>query len=381
MSQIKSPACYDVSHWKIIHDFKAIHPRPYLMITKASEGVRFVDDTFVRYMVGMQEAGILRGCYHWLNCNMTGSDQARHFLRVVSGYIGLNDLLIVDVEEEGTTARQIQDWLETVRQSYPQNILMIYSRAEMLNRIPMNEGEKRYFRSIPIWTAGYPTYPDRWPSVPPDYIPDARQWGPVYLWQYSKDGVVTGITGDVDCNWVSPVLQLILGHRTRPDENPTEETMTGSELSAALQPLTDALNRIAVVLEKGGGTQPPPPGPIVIESVYQVVEKDSNPNGLVVVYKTPDVNDVNTDRFPVKPTQVVHVINSWRDVPSSLVGWSKMNDIDKQNTYLEWVCVHEGQIKNANGKWRAFPEIFLAGGSTRAEYCWMLRSCLGAKVG
>lgn len=219
---IKTPPVYDVSHWKEIPDFKAITPRPFLVLTKATEGVSYVDPTFVRYMAGMREIGCHRGAYHFHRKMYDGRGQARHFLSVVNSYADDNTILILDVEEGGEDIGQLWAWFETVRANRPRNRLMIYSRKNILDPIQMSQGEADYFRRIPVWTAGYPGGVDDINEPPADYIPNQTRWGPVVLWQYTDSGRVTGISGDVDCNWISPTFAAILGG-TQPGEEPMNQ--------------------------------------------------------------------------------------------------------------------------------------------------------------
>src|SRR3990172_481091 len=213
---IKLPPVYDVSHWKEIPDFKAISPRPILMITKATEaypelGYKDTDEKFIRFMTDMMEIECIRGAYHFFRKFADAKRQAEHFINIISKIDILpTDILVLDVEEGGETASQLWVWFETVKRAYP-NLLMLYSRKNILDPIAMTYGEKEYFRKIPIWTAGYPYFPDLYSAVPASYIPDRSKFGPGGLWQYSSHGKVTGIIGDVDLNWISPEFQAVIG--------------------------------------------------------------------------------------------------------------------------------------------------------------------------
>jgi len=217
---IKAPACYDVSHWKEIPDFQAVNPRPALFITKATEGYpgsghNHTDDKFFRFMEGFQSIGCMRGAYHFFRRHVDAKRQAEHFLSVISKLDILpTDLLILDVEEGGETAAQLWIWFETVRRACPANPLILYGRKNLLDPIPMTEGEKAYFRKIPTWLAGYPYFPDMFSSIPKGYTPDQSKYGEPWLWQYSAHGKVEGIVGDVDLNWIHPTLLAILATNT-----------------------------------------------------------------------------------------------------------------------------------------------------------------------
>ena len=202
---IKSPPVYDVSAWKEILDFTLVNPRPLLFITKATEGASFVDSKFVRFFQGMASIGVARGVYHFHRKAYDAVRQANHFINTIRGHITDKDLLILDVEEGGESALQLKTWLDTVRAAFPRNRLLIYSAKWILDSIPMTAAQKTYFKQIDIWIAGYPYLPDLW-SYPTGYIPDQTKWGKVVLWQYSDKGVVSGVQGSVDLNWIDPVF-------------------------------------------------------------------------------------------------------------------------------------------------------------------------------
>jgi len=147
------------------------------------------------------------------------------------------DILALDLEEGGESAAQIIQWLDYVQGALP-NLIMIYSAKIILDPIPMTEAQKARLKQFPIWTAGYPWFPDLFSSVPSGYVPDQSKWGPVWLWQYSSHGKVEGISGDVDCNWISPVFyEMIknLGSDPTPEPDP-EPTPGGPMQGRVLRP-------------------------------------------------------------------------------------------------------------------------------------------------
>jgi GH25 family lysozyme M1 (1,4-beta-N-acetylmuramidase) len=215
---IKSPVCYDTSHWKIVPDFALVSPRPALVITKATEcypGAPFnniTDPTFARYFADLRQDGIRRGCYHFFRKAYDATRQARHFVETIRPHINANDILALDIEEGGETAAQILTFLDYLVFAYPSNIVMLYSRKNLLDPIPMTDAQKRRMKAFPVWVAGYPNIPDIFDQVPTGYIPDTSKYGPVWLWQYTEQGQVTGISGETDCNWIHPTLyDLISG--------------------------------------------------------------------------------------------------------------------------------------------------------------------------
>lgn len=221
---IKEPAVYDISHWKDVPNFNLIRPRPLLILTKATEDVSFVDGDFVRFMKGIKDAGIHRGCYHFHRKGFDGGKQAEHFIRTIDPHIDDKTILALDVEEGNEDASSLWEWFETVKQKYPRNILMLYSSRRILDTIGMTFAERVYFRMIPTWIAGYPFEPDLYTTIPNFYVPDPTRFGTPWLWQYSEKGQIEGIIGDVDLNVIDPILIKELGEPPDPVP-PTGEPM------------------------------------------------------------------------------------------------------------------------------------------------------------
>lgn len=220
MTAIKLPAAYDVSRYVDIQDFTKIDPRPRMMGTKATEGTTYKDPRFIEYMAGMRQIGCARLCYHFHRKANNPTTQARHFVDTVAPYIDDDTLLALDLEEGGETAAQIIAWFQYVMSVLPNNQVILYSRQLLLDSIPMTTAQRTFMKQIPIWTAGYPSNPDLYDSVPAFYVPDQDKFGPVWMWQYSEDGIVAGIQGKTDLNWMAPALLDIIGGVKPPEEEP-----------------------------------------------------------------------------------------------------------------------------------------------------------------
>lgn len=241
---IKTPPAYDISHYEEVLDFKLVKPVPKLVICKATEGTTWVDDKFYRFMAGLKGAGIRRGAYHFHRKAYDPVAQANLFhTACLQAGVDKHDILVLDVEEGGESADQLQVWFQMVSYWYPDNLLMLYSRKNILDPIPTTllEGQdeheidklifhthplnliettasqSEFFRHIPVWTAGYPANPDLYATVPSWYVPDQTRWGPPWMWQYTDAGVVEGVQGKVDLNWMSPELLAWLGEDVPPD--------------------------------------------------------------------------------------------------------------------------------------------------------------------
>jgi GH25 family lysozyme M1 (1,4-beta-N-acetylmuramidase) len=217
---IKYPPTYDVSHWKSISDFRQISPRPWLMITKATEGTTIIDTKFIPFMDGMKLIGCHRGVYHFNRKAQGAVRQADFFCNTIRSHIDDNTILILDMEEGGEKGCDVLAWFDYVRTQFPRNRVLWYTSKETLKTFVATAAERTALAKIPLWVAGYPANPDLFEVIPAAYIPCGL--GAVVMWQYSAKGQITGIIGDVDLNLVTPLYQAILGEPPAPIEPPTE---------------------------------------------------------------------------------------------------------------------------------------------------------------
>lgn len=208
---IKTPVAYDTSYWESIPDFAKVNPRPLYVATRATLGKDYTDPTFVRYFTDLGFDGIRRGAYHAFRKAQDAKEQARKFISVVKPFVTNKDVLEFDFEEGGETAAQLLTWLEVVHSQFPANLIMVYSRRNLMDQIVMTAAQKLEMKRYPVWVAGYPPDPDIYNEVPDFYIPDPTRWGPVYMWQYSDQAIVEGVKGEVDVNWLSPDFIKWLG--------------------------------------------------------------------------------------------------------------------------------------------------------------------------
>lgn len=224
---VKPDPAYDTSHWKEVPNFADVEPRPVLVFTKATEcypGAPFnntTDPTFEPYFKDLDQDGILRGAFHFSRKAYSPIRQATHFIRVIAPLLKPNDILALDLEEGGETAAYIITWLDAV-EAVLSNEIWIYGRKNLLDPIPMTAREAERLKKYPTWIAGYPTFPDLFSAIPSWYVPNQNKWGPVAMWQYTDKGRVTGIPGNVDCNWIAPWMLEKLKQIPVPQPEPEE---------------------------------------------------------------------------------------------------------------------------------------------------------------
>jgi lysozyme len=153
---------------------------------KATEGVGRVDKYFVRNWRRTQEAGLVRGAYHFFVPGKSGRSQAMNFISAVE--LEKGDLPpVLDVEQSNGVPsekirKNVKEFLDTVEEYY--NVRpIIYSNVDFYNHHLKGD-----FDDYPLWVAHY-LRKDR-PRI-------TRQW---LFWQHSEQGRVNGILHKVDFN-------------------------------------------------------------------------------------------------------------------------------------------------------------------------------------
>jgi lysozyme len=157
---------------------------------KASEGIGYIDPMFMRNAVAAKKAGLKLGFYHWLRPDNTDVQvEAQCFIEAISGLD--YDWIVCDVEEAyGRNIAYVRDylsrWLSLVQEATGK-VPIIYTGLSFANTYLGGA-----FTSYPLWIAHY-TNADE---------PGQTMWSDWVCWQYTEHGSVTGISGDVDLNWM-----------------------------------------------------------------------------------------------------------------------------------------------------------------------------------
>jgi lysozyme len=157
---------------------------------KATEGEGLKDVRFRENFDGAKAAGLVRGAYHFFRPDKDAEAQAQSFLHVVPTLSSGDLPPMLDVEvgaaKDATSILDgIQTWVEAV-----ENVL---GRQPILYTYPSFwtqtlRGSAR-FSGYLLWIAHYTMKPT--PTLP-------RGFGDYVLWQFSEQGQVDGIAGNVD---------------------------------------------------------------------------------------------------------------------------------------------------------------------------------------
>lgn len=153
---------------------------------KATGGITFTDPQFQNNWQQIKGAGMTRGAYHFFDPDDDAQKQADHFIATVTLESGdLPPVLDIEVEQGQSPAEideEITVWLKAIEAHYHVKPI-IYSDYSFLKR-DLPEG----FCDYPLWLAEYT-------SKTPGGVACWDKWD---FWQYSAEGKVDGISGNVD---------------------------------------------------------------------------------------------------------------------------------------------------------------------------------------
>lgn len=179
----------DVSKHNGEIDFNQVSDDNYQFVfIKASEGKTYQDDAFERNYAGARDAGLKVGAYHFFRKNRSGKEQAENFLNVIKGK-PMDLPLVIDLEDDwgnGATIDRksaLERVLEMINilndKGYP---VMIYTNLD---------GYGKYYKDMlgdhDLWLCSFTS---------PDLLPEL----PHRIQQFSHEGKVAGVDGDVDLN-------------------------------------------------------------------------------------------------------------------------------------------------------------------------------------
>jgi len=196
---INSPGKYlvygiDVSHhqgdinWKKVKSMVSNDRRVSFAFIKATEGITRQDKHFSKNWKESRSAGIIRGAYHFYYPSRDARKQADNFIKQVKLEPG--DLPpVVDIEHSnGKSKKQICEGLKTfmdILEKHYNTSPVLYTNISFYYTYLADD-----FRNYTVWISGYHGE-DRFKEK------FTEAW---HFWQYSENGRIDGIKGEVDCN-------------------------------------------------------------------------------------------------------------------------------------------------------------------------------------
>jgi len=187
----------DVSkHQGIIDWAKAFDSGVRQVFIKVTEGVGYIDPNAVRNSDGAFKANIQVGYYHFASLNdkeevQDAEKEAKCFLDALKPLAPNSLPIVLDLETNAAklTKDEVLAWIKAffkALEAAGHKDYMLYSYEPFLKaNLPDNHG----LGNIPLWIAAYTNKPN---------IP--KGWKNYKLWQYSSEGKVAGINGNVDLN-------------------------------------------------------------------------------------------------------------------------------------------------------------------------------------
>lgn len=158
---------------------------------KATEGVGFVNNHFVRDANAAAAAGLKVGAYHYARPAGDAKQQAASFASQIALVPTQTLPPVLDIEvDEGLSAKQLEEWIDT----FMTELKSLTGRTPMLYTYKYfwmgQMGNTTRFSEYPLWLAAYQ-----------DTAPEpVGGWDKLAFWQRSGSGRVAGIETDVDMN-------------------------------------------------------------------------------------------------------------------------------------------------------------------------------------
>lgn len=182
----------DVSHhqglvsWEDVAESKKI----VFAIAKATGGETYTDPQFAFNWHGIRATGLVRGAYHFFYAVDDPQKQLDNYLSAVGSFkaTDLPPLLDVEITDNVTTEVLVEgvlQWLQLAEQATKRTPIL-YSDLSFAQQYFQDPRFSKY----PLWTADYG------PSV--SNLP--KPWQHWSIWQYSQNGTVDGVQGEVDLN-------------------------------------------------------------------------------------------------------------------------------------------------------------------------------------
>jgi len=183
----------DVSHWQGDINWNSVHNSGNsFAFVKATEGDGLTDSRFITNMNGASANGMLVGAYHFARPDLGNSatDEANYFVEVAGDYISQGYLRpVLDLEYGASLGKEaLSDWVETWAST-------VRSKTGVSPIIYVNSNYAKNYLNQDIsqndlWIAHW--------TYDPSLNPSTGIWTNWVFWQYSNNGRVSGIEGDVD---------------------------------------------------------------------------------------------------------------------------------------------------------------------------------------
>lgn len=189
----------DVSNWQADLDVSKVAAD--FVITKATEGVGYVNPSCDRHYNQAVKSGKLVGVYHFArNTQNSARAEAEFFLKHTEGYWkNKNTVLVLDWEDVNTSnVAWAKEWLDIVYQRTGVRPL-IYMSESVVNSHDWSSVVKGNYG---LWVARYRDYTAdyNYDMSNAGAKPNVRHWPFYFIWQWTSSGRLDGYGGNLDLN-------------------------------------------------------------------------------------------------------------------------------------------------------------------------------------
>lgn len=207
----------DVSSWQT--GINVTTSGAQVVVTKATEGVKYVNPDCDRVIQDALTAGQGVGVYHFAHTENDARHEAQHFIDNTRGYVGKRIVPILDWEPSTPwNTRWALTWLQTVEAAWGTKpiIYMNQSTENAYDWSTVVAGN--YGLWIAAYTLGYtPIYGFNPPSVQPTL----HHWPFAIAWQYTSTGHVGDWNGALDLSVIYGDLNTWNAYANRKQVTPT----------------------------------------------------------------------------------------------------------------------------------------------------------------
>lgn len=197
----------DVSHWEGNIDWNAVKMSGIqAAYAKATEGVSYIDPTFVQNVQAARTAGVLIGAYHFAHPEQNDAvSEAKYFVNILQA--NQTDLMpVLDLESPvdhntsnltgAALSQWARDFINYVKQATGRNV-MLYTGVWYITEFGISG-----LSDVPLWIA-------RYSNIPPI---DCGGWTEWTAWQYTDSGQIPGV-GNCDVS-AAVSLEVLKGGGT-----------------------------------------------------------------------------------------------------------------------------------------------------------------------
>ncbi len=191
----------DVSHWQgNVNWTKVKNSGIIFAFVKATEGTSYVDSDFEENMEKAHAAGLYVGAYHFAEPeNYNAKEAAEHFVDTIEPYLKSGYLRpVLDLEEGSSLGKEsLSSWIN----EFMIEVFNLTGIKPIIYTNP-NYAENYLDSSVSQWNLWIANYGVSSPST--------GIWDSWAFWQYTNEGNVSGVSGNVDMDYYNGNLRSLI---------------------------------------------------------------------------------------------------------------------------------------------------------------------------